>query len=113
MIAASAIILVASQGVKANDENKEQAVEKKCQKAILHGEVKDMASLEGLAGAEVVVKNTGESVYCDFDGSFTLDLDPGKYILVVKYISYQEQERTIEVKPGEKDIKLQLEQVDL
>ncbi len=113
MIAASALVLWVNQGVKASEEKNGHATVEKCKKAILHGEIKDISNLEGLAGAEVMVKNTGEVVYCDFDGTFTLNLQPGKYTLVVNYISYEEQEKTIELKAGEKDIKLQLKHVGL
>lgn len=55
------------------------------------GSVLDNNNLEGLIGASVYIAETGETVYTDFDGNFTLNnLPVGDYTLKISMISYQE-----------------------
>lgn len=53
-------------------------------------------------GASVVIKGTTNGKTTDFDGKYTIELDPGTYSIVISYISYATQEISgVEVKPGQ------------
>lgn len=52
---------------------------------------------EPLAFATITVKETGESVLSEIDGSFSFQLKPGTYTLVYSFIGYQNLERIIDV----------------
>lgn len=58
--------------------------------SVVNGKVTDRMSGESLAGAVVLVKETGLRIYTDFDGNFVINnLAPGTYSLQVELISYQ------------------------
>lgn len=62
----------------------------------------DDANRETLIGVTVAIKGTTTGAITDFDGKFSITVDPGTYTLQISYISFQGQ--TIEdvvVKPGE------------
>lgn len=54
----------------------------------LKGVVKDARTQETLPGVVIAVKNSTLGTSSDVDGSYELDLNPGKYTIVVSYISY-------------------------
>jgi hypothetical protein len=48
---------------------------------------------EALAGSKITVKETGESVFANFEGVFKLSLESGKiYSLTIETIGYQPKE---------------------
>lgn len=56
----------------------------------ISGKVFDFRTGETLAGVTVLVEGTETKVYTDLDGNFTINsLEPGKYNLIVSYISYK------------------------
>ena len=63
--------------------------DKNVSKTTLSGKVVEFANAEGITGATITIVNTGETVYTDFDGNFTVNLPEGEYDLEVKMISYQ------------------------
>lgn len=66
----------------------------------LKGNVKDILSLETLAGVTLSVN--GQKVYTDFDGNFTIvSLCQGECEIKVSYISYQEQIFKFEINKNE------------
>ena len=67
------------------------------QKQSISGVVKDAAG-EPIIGASVLEKGTTNGIITDFDGNFTLSVEPGA-TLVVSYIGYLTQE--IKVTPGQ------------
>jgi len=72
------------------------------QKGILSGKVIDEKSAEELIGTTIVVTGTTIGSITDFDGNFTLNLDPGIYFITCSYISYQTNIfEGIEIKAGE------------
>jgi hypothetical protein len=57
----------------------------------ISGSVVDNNNLEGLIGASILIVETGQTIYTDFDGNFELPaLSSGKYTLKIAMISYQE-----------------------
>lgn len=64
------------------------------QKGILTGKVFDTKSGEGLIGASVSVKGTQTGIMTDIDGNYRLELSPGTYTIVAKFISYTDAEIT-------------------
>lgn len=48
---------------------------------------------EALAGSKITVKETGESVFANFEGIFKLSLETGKvYFITIETIGYQPKE---------------------
>jgi len=58
-------------------------------KAAVTGKVIDKNTGESLAGVLVEIKGTDLKVYTDLNGNYSItNIDPGKYNLVINYISY-------------------------
>lgn len=57
------------------------------------GTVMDGEFNEPMAFANVLIKNTTKGTTSDFDGKYTIDVEPGNYTVVFSYIGYQ----TIEI----------------
>ncbi|MGB3545460.1 MAG: carboxypeptidase-like regulatory domain-containing protein, partial [Saprospiraceae bacterium] len=64
------------------------------QKGVVSGVISDEASGETLIGATVIIAGTATGTATDFDGKYSLDLEPGIYNLEYSYIGYPE--KTIE-----------------
>jgi uncharacterized membrane protein len=81
--------------------------------ANLQGKVIDKQTGESLAGVVITVNGTNVKVYSDLDGNYSIKgLKPGKYTVIVNYISYRKDSREIEVKDNEsKNINILLEPV--
>jgi len=61
----------------------------------LTGSVLDKETGESLAGARIQIIETGDEIFTDILGNFTIAAPAsGAYTLKVSYISYQEQELT-------------------
>ncbi len=74
----------------------------KAQKGFIRGSVTDEKTGETLIGVAIKIEGTLSGTITDFDGNYSLQLDPGKYSLNYSYISYQSQTITdIEVKARE------------
>ncbi len=73
------------------------------QKITVHGVVDDTTG-EPLIGATVMEKGTSNGTATDFDGNFTLNVDP-KGTLVISYIGYDTQEVPVN---GRTEIKVTL-----
>jgi len=61
------------------------------QKGFVRGTVLDGDTGEGLIGATVYQDGTTNGAVCDFDGNYSLSLDPGNYSIVFQFVSYQSQ----------------------
>lgn len=58
---------------------------------VFEGKVSDQNTGESIAGAKVVVKETGEVAYTDFDGMFSVKgLETGKYTIQVSFLGYED-----------------------
>ena len=64
------------------------------QTGFLRGKVYDQISGEALFGAAVIKKGTTTGAVADFDGNFSLTLEPGTHTIEVQFVSYQS--KTIE-----------------
>ncbi|MBN8823162.1 MULTISPECIES: TonB-dependent receptor [unclassified Spirosoma] len=73
----------------------------------ISGYVKDGANGEGLIGVSVYVKETGTGAVTNSYGFYAITLPPGGYNLVVSYIGYAKQTRTVEL--TDKNVRLDLE----
>ncbi|WP_421799707.1 TonB-dependent receptor domain-containing protein [Haliscomenobacter sp.] len=65
------------------------------------GKIIDKASGEALIGATVMVEGTDNGTVTDIEGNFTLELNPGTFILVCSYVSYQNEKVQVVAKSGE------------
>jgi len=80
-------LLVLSQ---VNANNTGEKGEKNIATHVVNGQVIDKLTGEELVGVEITIENTGEKIYSDFDGTFTLpNITPGKYTLKAKLVSYR------------------------
>ena len=68
------------------------------QKGTVSGVVSD--ANESLIGASVSVAGTATGTVTDIDGSYSLNLDPGTYNLVVTYVGYSIQRQPVTVTAG-------------
>ncbi|WP_296621132.1 TonB-dependent receptor, partial [Marivirga sp.] len=76
----------------------------------LSGTIKDSKTGEALIGASVSVKGTSKGVVADVNGNFNLELESGKYTLMISYIGYKTKNISIEVLPGQnKEINITLD----
>lgn len=72
------------------------------QSGFIRGKITDAETGEGLYGATVLKKETAIGVVADFDGNYSLSLEPGIHTIVLSFISYQTQTlENVEVKAGE------------
>ena len=71
------------------------------QNNFIRGKIIDNETGETLIGVTVRVAGTNTGTISDFDGNYSLSLNPGVYSIRVSYISYQSQTRNdIEVEEG-------------
>ncbi|RAW03035.1 TonB-dependent receptor domain-containing protein [Pseudochryseolinea flava] len=71
------------------------------QKGFVRGKVTDGETGEALYGAAVIERGTSNGAVSDFDGNFSVPLDPGMHTLVITFVSYQTQTiENVEVKAG-------------
>ena len=66
----------------------------------LQGDIRDAEADRPLPGATVTVKGTDRGVAASVDGRFQFRLAaPGAYVLVVRHVGYEQQERTVYLEP--------------
>ena len=71
------------------------------QKGKIRGQVIDATNGEPLFGATALIKGTTNGNITDFDGKFTIDVEPGTHTVVISYVSFATQEISdVVVKPG-------------
>src|SRR5687768_7780716 len=61
------------------------------QKGHIRGKITDGETGESLYGATVLKDGTTQGVISDFDGNYSLSLEPGTHTIVLRFISYQTQ----------------------
>lgn len=72
------------------------------QKGYLRGKVTDAENGEALIGATISKQGTTTGSVADFDGNYSLTLDPGIHTIVYQFVSYQTKTvSNVEVKEGE------------
>ncbi|MBN2347492.1 MAG: carboxypeptidase-like regulatory domain-containing protein, partial [Bacteroidales bacterium] len=72
------------------------------QTGTLRGKIIDAKTGEELIGATVVVTGTVKGTISDFDGNFSLPLEPGTHNITISYISYETLNFPgVEIKDGE------------
>lgn len=72
------------------------------QKGKIRGQVIDAENGEPLFGATALIKGTTTGGITDFDGKYTIDVDPGTYTVVISYVSFASQEISgVVVKAGD------------
>lgn len=68
----------------------------------VRGKIIDGETGESLIGATVAIPGTTKGTITDFDGNYSLTLDPGTYALSISYVSYETQQfEEVEVVDGE------------
>ncbi len=65
--------------------------------SLVVGKVMDAASGETLIGANIIVKGSVKGTVTDYEGNFSMKLDPGKYELEVSYVGYKAKTQTLEL----------------
>lgn len=65
------------------------------------GKIIDKSNGEALIGATIQVEGTENGTATDIEGNFTFEINPGSYVLVCSYVSYQNQKIQVEVKSDE------------
>lgn len=85
------------------------------QKGTLRGKIIDAENGETLIGAAVAIEGTTTGTITDFDGNYSIELDPGTYNVTYSFISYEKKKITqVEIKDGEVTIvDVNLGQADL
>jgi TonB-dependent receptor len=88
------------------------------QTGTIRGSVIEGSSGETVIGANILIKETSKGAVTDLDGEFTIDIEPGTYVLQITYVGFQTLNiEGIEVKANQvtllKDIKLVDSGVDL
>lgn len=68
------------------------------------GFVKDSELNDALPFANVYLKGTDVGTTTDFDGQYTIGVEPGKYTLVFSFVGYQTKEITDVIVEKEKDV---------
>ena len=68
------------------------------------GKVIDEEFNETMPFANVLVKGTNIGVTTDFDGNYSIKIEPGTYTLVFSFVGYRTKELT-DIKVGQNDIK--------
>ncbi|RIJ36663.1 TonB-dependent receptor [Pontibacter oryzae] len=82
------------------------------QQGTLKGKVTDKTTGEEVIGAVVFIKGTAKGTTTDYEGKFTLPLEPGAYNVSVTFVSYKPFEQAgVQVAAGQtKTLNVQLEQ---
>lgn len=80
----------------------------------LTGVVVDKLTQEELAGVYIFFEELQKGVYSEPDGTFNFEgIQPGKYSVTVKYISYHESHEVIKVKNSKRNYKsIQLKPIE-
>ncbi len=72
------------------------------QNGSLAGKITDAETKEELIGATVVIQGTTKGAITDFEGNYMLEnISPGKYNIVISYISYNQQISQVEIVAGQ------------
>ena len=71
----------------------------------ISGTISDESTAETLIGANVFIEGTDSGTASDYDGKYTLNVEPGTYNLIFKYIGYADKKVT-DVVVGENENKL-------
>ena len=61
-----------------------------------------------LSYASVLVKGTGIGTTANDQGRYTLQLDPGKYVLVCQYVGYGREEKSVTVTIADQTVNFSL-----
>lgn len=87
------LVLIISASISLADNNDVNSKEEPIRKSsVIRGKVIDKLTQEELVCAKVILNNNEQEVCTDINGNFEFtDLQPGKYEITVKYISYQDK----------------------
>lgn len=66
------------------------------QKTKLSGTISDASTGETLIGANIIYAE-GKGVITDFNGNYSLEIDPGEYTITVSFVGYLSQEKLVKV----------------
>ncbi len=82
------------------------------QSATVKGRVLDNTG-QGLAGATVIIQGTSTGGSADFDGNYAFNTDAGTYTLVVSFVGYETQNKSVTVAAGDNVYNFTLGEGDL
>ncbi|MDD3876485.1 MAG: TonB-dependent receptor [Bacteroidales bacterium] len=71
------------------------------QKATISGTVTDFSTRETMVGVNIIL---GESlgITTDIDGKYSIDVDPGRYVIEYKFVGYKSRKRIERVEAGQR-----------
>ncbi|MFK7032656.1 TonB-dependent receptor [Flavobacterium oreochromis] len=75
---------------------------------LVKGSIKDTGGL-GIPGVNIIA-NSANSTTSDFDGSFTIKLNPGKHTLKFNYMGYKTEVREVEIKDQNIELNIVLQE---
>lgn len=79
---------------QANQNTAQQTIQRQANLTV-SGYVKDADNGEGLIGVSVYVKETGTGAVTNSYGFYAVTVPPGSYNLVISYVGYQKQTKTV------------------
>ncbi|MCK4678999.1 MAG: TonB-dependent receptor [Bacteroidales bacterium] len=83
------------------------------QKSGLKGTIIDANTRETLVGVNVIIDSIS-GVSSDIRGNYSLDLDPGRYEVIFKYVGYHTEQRTITINFGDvRTLNIELSQMPI
>jgi len=69
------------------------------QKGTLTGKISD--DVGPVIGASVLVKGTTTGTLTNFDGDYSMELEPGEYTVLISYVGYSAQEALVNIQSGQ------------
>ncbi len=71
------------------------------QQGTIEGTVVDGSSGETLPGVNIVIQGTQRGTTTDTEGSYSIDVDPGTYVLNASFVGFEAQSQEVDVEAGE------------
>jgi len=70
------------------------------QQGTLRGKIIDSTSGDPVFGAGVIIQGKGAFGQTDFDGNYSIAVDPGEYEVIIRMAGYSDQKRSVKIEAG-------------
>jgi len=67
----------------------------------IRGTVRDRITNETLPGANVIIEGTTTGTITDIDGKYSLDVAPGNYVFIVRFVGYVASQKNVIIESGQ------------